>query len=226
MYPIDQLALKIWIEKAGFRHSCFISWPSRSGPKVKKLVAKLKQAIEEEAPTYGLPASVFSDADIPTGTSWEAKMSRALCESIAMIAICGPEYYNSDWCGREWAGMLLLAQRRLGPDECAILPLVEQILRSSSTSGLMQLEILPPPVKKFQCIADLSQIRLRRRNYEESDEFDDIIRRATARICEIALQLAKRGSRAADCGSFVLPVESSFSGFRQAAQRFPFLTEP
>src|SRR5579872_5206369 len=133
MEPVPQLAVKIWLEKAGFKHACFISWPSRSGAKVEKLVNKLKKAIMEEAPEYGLPACVFSDSDIPTGSEWEREMTRALCESIALIAICGPDYYESDWCGREWAGMAMLAAGRLGATGGAILPLVFQPVRSNET---------------------------------------------------------------------------------------------
>jgi hypothetical protein len=221
---IHQLELKLWLANNKFHHACFISWPSLGGPKIKRLVAKLEQAIEEDAPLYGLPPSAFSDRSIPKGADWESTMSRALCESISMIAVLGPECYNSDWCGREWAGMLRLEESRLGSADRAILPLVFQPLRSDATAGLLQLEILPPPVKHLQCV-DLSRIRLRRSNYEESDEFDDIIRNITARIADIALRLADLRASAVDCAGFVLPAESAFAEFKQAVQRYPFLTE-
>jgi hypothetical protein len=219
------MALKHWIEGAGgYRNTCFISWPSRGGPKVRRLVEKLKQAIEEEAPEYGLPSSVFTASDIPGGMDWESEISLALCQSIALVAVCGPEYYDSDWCGREWAAMLGLAKDRLGSSEPAILPLMLRPLRADSTKGLLQAEVLPNQVSRLQCW-DLSRIRLRREDYEKTDEFADLVGGITRRIDEIARRFAERDLRAVLSADFVLPSQSAFSGYRQRAQIFPYRTE-
>ena len=216
--------LKHWLERNQYRYCCFISWPTAGGRKAELLVKRLKEAIIEEAPQRGLPAEVFTSDSIPHGADWEPKMAEALCRSIAMVAICGPEYYDSQWCGREWAGMLDLAESRLGAEDPRILPLLMQPLRSAQTSGLVQVEQLPPPVERLHCGKDLSRLRLRSDRYHKTNEFDDIVSGIVDRIQEIARLLAER-ERAADCAGFHLPKESAFAGPLQQPEIFPFRPE-
>jgi len=224
MPSMNAVELKYSLAEQKFQHACFISWASLGGDQTKRLVEKLKQAVENNAPSYGLPSSVFCGEDIPTGADWQLTMSCALCASIAMIAVLEPEYYISDWCGREWSGMLQLEKSRLGSLDRTILPLLRRPLRSNATAGLLQLEVLPPPVQHLQC-KDLSRIRLSVPNFEKSNAFGVIIDDLTKRIVDIGIRLADRRAGAMDCAGFILPTESTFAEFKQTAQRYPFLTE-
>ena len=224
MGTVNQLERKMWLQAAGYRHACFISWPRKSSQRLQSFVLKLKQAIEDDAQLYGLPDSVFSDHQIPHGSQWEQALSHELCGSISMVALCGPYYYESEYCGREWSGAARLGEARLGKGKASILPLVWKPLRSDSVEGLVQVEVLPPEVQRLQCV-DLSRIKLRSPAVEESDDFNDIVEGITNRIDEISRDLLQRKSRA-DCDSFEIPKDSAFQQYKQAAQQFPFLAEP
>src|SRR5579871_808824 len=161
MGKINRVERKKWLEKSGYEHSCFISWPRSHTGSTRRFLKKLRRSIIEEAVKRGLPKSAFVDFhEIQLGDPWLSKMSGALCRSISLIAICGPDYYESDYCGREWAGMEVLKARR-APDAPSILPLGWQPLRSQVNAGLYQDEVVPKEVERLQ-VGDLSRLRLLR----------------------------------------------------------------
>jgi hypothetical protein len=223
MSQVGRLDRKYWLAAAGYRHSSFISWPrGKPGDLVERLVVKLQQEIERETPIHGLPDSVFLDKQgIGLGEDWYRRMASALCQSITLIAVCGPEYYESEYCGREWGGMEALAARRLGNLKIAILPLVWHPARASGGTGFVQNESLPSQV---ECLnwRDFSRLRLRRPNVEASAEFDYLVRDIVSRIDHTATALLERNASNGDCHQFELPRESAFREFRQAAQQYPF----
>jgi hypothetical protein len=55
------------IVENGYRYSCFVSWPSKSSNRVKRIVKELKTQIADEATDLGLPPAVFDSGDIETG---------------------------------------------------------------------------------------------------------------------------------------------------------------
>jgi hypothetical protein len=223
MGQLGRLDRKFWLEAAGYRYSAFLSWPrGTSGDLVERLAVKLQQEIQRQVSIHGLPDSVFLDTQhIGLGEAWYRRIATAICRSITLIAVCGPEYYCSEYCGKEWGGMETLAAQRLGDLKIAILPLIWQSARAPGGIGLFQDEKLPPQV---DCLnwRDFSRLRLRRPNVEESDEFDDFVREIVSRIDLAAAALFERNARTGDCDHFELPKESAFREFNQAAQQYPF----
>ena len=226
MSEISQLGLRNWLSENGYRYSCFVSWPNRSSEKVRRIVETLKKVIEGDALDSGLPAHVFISDEVRIGTDWAGELSSALCASLTLVAICGPEYYASSWCGREWAGMRLLGTRRLGQEHIPIVPLILKPWPSGATAGLRQLETLPPLVKELQCL-DLSRTLLRDAAPEDSAEFEEIASATVLKVAEVALSLWQRGSRAS-CEGFEIPERSAFEEYQDlpVIRRYPFLTEP
>jgi hypothetical protein len=229
MSEANRLERQHWLKNAGYRYSGFISWPRRpigtDNTKVRRLVEKLQKGVQDVAPLHGLPPAVFLDSEaIDPGEDWHRRIATAICGTISFIAVCGPEYYESIFCGREWAGMEQLSLRRLAGQRIAILPLVWQPARSQGATGLLQDEAMPPQVSRLQH-RDFSRLRLHRPDVEETDEFNDFVQEIVSRIDHAATALLDQGAHAEDCDHFEIPAESAFRDFTQAAQRYPLTRE-
>jgi hypothetical protein len=219
MDEINPLKLRNWLAGNSYRYSVFVSWPSNRDPKVEKIVEKLKKEIEGDALNDGLPPHVFVSSEIGVGEDWQGRLSRALCESLTLVAICGPEYYASDWCGREWAGMETRGSGR-------IVPLVLKPWGGEKTDGLRQIEILPPQVQALE-YRDLSRELLHHAAPWRSPKFKAILRDTMSKALEVATSLA-RAEEKPDCDRFSIPARSAFEEYRhrQVFRPYPLLTEP
>jgi hypothetical protein len=219
MAPVNRAERLRWLESAGYRYSTFISWPrSKAGNADAELMRKLRLALIDDAGRYLLPGDVFLDqAEIQVGEDWARRISEALSQSLTMVALCEPAYYGSEYCGREWAGMELLAASRFDGAESGILPLMGATGPQSPWPGLYQEDAIPRQVARLQGL-NRSLVRSRRGDVEKSDEFDDLVRQIVARIDRMATQAMEKG-RPADGGGFRLPAESAFADFAQAGQR-------
>src|SRR5204862_7890199 len=89
---------------------------------------RIKEAVEEDLGQLIATPKVFIDEPgIEGGSDWEKTLQKALCRSVAMVAVCAQVYFHPDrpWCGREWAAMEHLSRKRLGgKDFYTIIPLV------------------------------------------------------------------------------------------------------
>jgi hypothetical protein len=100
----------------GFKHACFISYkhPPReaSGPNFyQDFVRALRERIE-----YYLQTKIrtYLDEDADPGTSYPTELSQSLCQSVCLIAVLTPDYFDSSWCKAEWEAMIKLEEKRLG----------------------------------------------------------------------------------------------------------------
>lgn len=211
---------QIWLETAGYRYSTFISWPrSNAGSADAEFMRKLRLALMDEARQKLLPGAVFLDQDeIHAGEDWSQRISAALSQSLTMVALCEPAYYGSEYCGREWAGMELLAASRFDGEASGILPLMGATGYESPWPGLFQEDAVPPQVARLDSL-NRSRVRSRRANVEQSDEFDDLVRQIVARIDRMATQAWEKRRPAIAAGGFRLPAESAFADFAQAGRR-------
>jgi MinD-like ATPase involved in chromosome partitioning or flagellar assembly len=217
---VNRVDRQIWLETAGYRYSTFISWPrSNAGSADAELMRKLRLALIDEAKQKLLPGAVFLDQDeIEVGEDWSQRISEALSQSLTMVALCEPAYYGSEYCGREWAGMELLAASRFDGEASGILPLMGATGYESPWPGLFQEDAVPRQIALLQGL-NRSRVRSRRADVEQSDEFDDLVRQIVARIDRIATQAQEKGRPAVTVGGFRLPSESAFADFAQAGRR-------
>lgn len=117
-----------WIIGSGYRHFVFISYPRI--PESKRLAdfaRHLRQELDGELRQHLRALGVFHDGRLTVGDDWDAVLSRELCSSMTMVALCVPQYYDrcDGWCGYEWSTMQRLSDRRLaGRETGAILPIL------------------------------------------------------------------------------------------------------
>jgi hypothetical protein len=196
--PISQ-EMRQWFNEAGFKHYCFISYPHGS-EQIKDFASRIARAIEEELGTHTSKPSVFFDSDdIPPGAEWPTSLRLGLCTSICMVAVLTPVYLEEehDWCGREWAAMASLGNRRLPRNEFQ--PIIPVFCRKTE---------LPRAAGARQPI-DLSRVSLKGRRFYSTEEFRAAVLRIVDQIIQIGKLIHENKVRA-EVHEFVMPERSEF----------------
>jgi len=191
--------MKRWLDEAGFKHYCFISYP-HGGVQMTDFARRIGEAIRAELGTRISNPSVFFDSeDIPPGAAWPTSLRLGLCTSISMVAILAPIYLEEDheWCGREWAAMASLGERRLPNNE--IQPIIPVFFRKTE---------LPRTAGARQPI-DLSRVSLKGRRFYSTEEFRAAVLRIVDQIIEIARLIHENQARAG-VDEFEMPAQSAF----------------
>ena len=204
-----------WLESAGYRHHCFISYPKTQNEELTDCAKQVKEAIEQDLSFLIPKPDVFlDDSTIRIGDEWKKSLKTALCKSICMVAICAPIYYHPKhiWCGKEWAAMERLSQKRIPAEDFGLV--IPIIVRMSDP--------IPQPVSKIQHF-DLSRVTTSTRHFYKTKEFKLKIRAVVERIEQIALAIARNQAKT-DCGRFRLPAHSAFSKYQPKPRPFPLRT--
>ena len=199
--------MRRWFDEAGFKHYCFISYP-HSGGHMMDFAKRIGDEIKAELGTRTSNPSVFFDSeDIRPGAQWPTSLRLGLCTSISMVAVLAPIYLeeNHEWCGREWAAMASLGERRLPNNE--IQPIIPVLFRKTE---------LPRTASARQPI-DLSRISLKGRRFYSTQEFRSAVLRIVDQIIEIGRLIHENQVRAG-VDEFVMPERSAFV---QAAMPLP-----
>jgi hypothetical protein len=201
---------------AGFRYYSFISYPRTDQSLcrfAKQFHCGLESILSQNLPSCqhgGGGKYAFLDSDsIAPGSLWEHELGAALCRSISMVALCVPNYAQPphSWCGKEWAGMEELGQKRLpnGPNSIFVVRLGELSL--------------PDQIARVQ-LCDLSERRLQ--GLHRTVAFDGCLRAALRHAVKVArawldfhpdpaLGASGLGS---DCQDYRLPEFSAFGPTR------------
>ena len=202
-----------WLENAGYEYHCFISWAHTRNKEMTRCARIMKESIEEFlALSIPEPRVYLDEAASIGGDQWRKKVTRAICKSMAMVAVCSPIYYHPshNWCGLEWAAMDRLSKQRLtGQDFNSIIPVL-----------LKRGDFLPKSVLDIQYI-DLSPVLLRGRAYYNTQDFRAKIMEITNRIDQIAEAIVNKKSMP-DCEKFILPKQSAFQNYQPVKQHAPF----
>lgn len=198
----------------GYEHLCFISWAHLpTSMEMTSCVDRLEEEIGTHlAPSFPTP-SIFRDKTaLRVGDEWEKRIAKALCRSVAMVAICTPMYYHPQhrFCGLEWAAMEQLSRIRLvHQDYKAIIPVIHT--RSDPFPEIMS------PTQYI----DISRIVSLSRAYHRRNEFRQKCLEIVNRIGEIATALVNE-EITANCEQFSLPDSSAFEDYMAEPKPFPF----
>jgi len=90
------------------RHDVFISYAHKDNPKPGKPITKLVRRLKETyRDLYKEEINVFFDEDgLKPGELWENKLLESLRQSAVMIVILSSDYYNREYCYKEWQRFL------------------------------------------------------------------------------------------------------------------------
>jgi len=95
-----------------FAHSCFVSYRHSDRDRTRKFIAELVDALDD-CTDQTMPISAFHDAArLKAGFKFNLAITKALKESVCLIAVLSPEYFQSDYCRREYMGMIEIEAMR------------------------------------------------------------------------------------------------------------------
>lgn len=95
-----------------FQYACFISYRHSDKEKTVKFIEQFVDALENSL-DQRLQQGVYIDRDrLKAGYKFNIAIAGALRESVCLIAILSPEYYNSDYCRREYVAMERIENKR------------------------------------------------------------------------------------------------------------------
>ncbi|MDX1979421.1 MAG: toll/interleukin-1 receptor domain-containing protein [Bryobacteraceae bacterium] len=193
----------------GFEYACFISWARKSGPNVRRVAETFRDALGDALHAWGIHQTVFLDfRDLEAGDAWEPQIAEKLCRSCTMVAFCGPDYYRSEFCSREWNSMEVLGCRRLGKEHGLILPVKVAPYRAT-----------PAQISRTQWLCDISkEIQAPPANLRNTKWFRQMVEQAHERITQAHGRLGP--SETSRCGGHKL----SRPGWRfKEVWKFPVL---
>lgn len=199
--------LNRWLRgEGGYKYACFISWASKAGSHAKNAAHALKKRLTAELELEGWSDGgvYLAETDNEPGEDWYARMTDALCRSVTVVAICTPDYYESEHCRREWAGM---AQLESSTCPGRILPL---ILREHR---------LPEAVRSRHLINDLMKLLLND-GWTRRNAFGKVADKVVTATRDRAHRLRQQDLKAL---VVELPHESPFKDFEPARKLFPFM---
>jgi len=200
-----------WLQDAGYKYHCFISWPRTMNKDLTDCAKRLKDAIEQQLALSIPTPRVFLDENISAGTDWKKVLGQALCKSLTMVAVCAPIYYHPShyWCGLEWSAMEMLNQRRI--PNSAIKTIIPIIIRA--------VDPLPAAVASIQ-YRDFSKLTIMGWKYYQTQEF----RKQVAEIADSIEQVARaivQNQAKTECEQFQFPEQSVFSDYVMKPQPAP-----
>lgn len=95
-----------------FAHSCFISYRHSDRERTRKFIAELVDALDD-CTDQTMPIGAFHDKGrLKAGFKFNLAITKALKESVCLIAVLSPEYFQSDYCRREYVGMVEIEAAR------------------------------------------------------------------------------------------------------------------
>jgi hypothetical protein len=98
-----------------FKYSCFISYRHGQNQLAERIVNDLSTALANELELY-IGTEVYVDRErLKGGDFYNEELARALCQSICMIMVFTPRYFDlhSTYCAREFKAMEKLEEERL-----------------------------------------------------------------------------------------------------------------
>jgi hypothetical protein len=100
-----------------FRYACFVSYRHGQGDveTVRDTVLRFRQSLAGEL-AFWLDLPVYLDESrLQPGHLYNEALATALCQSVCMVMLFTPTYFDSAhrYCAREYHGMLALEQQRL-----------------------------------------------------------------------------------------------------------------
>lgn len=198
-----------------FRYACFISYRHAQFDLMKNFVEDLYEAISNELePLTILP--VYRDVlRLQGGDFYNQALARSLCESVCMVMVFTPTYFNAKntYCTREYMAMKDLEGKRRHPSNHhgLIIPIV-----------LRGFDQLPDEIKKQRQIIKLDQYALTEPKLSKDSRFQPEIKKVAEYIAARCRELR---NLQIDCEEFQIPtheqVEAEASALSGEVPPFP-----
>jgi hypothetical protein len=99
-----------------FRYACFVSYRHGQHQAVRDTVLRFRESLAGELAHWLSDLPVYLDEGrLQPGNLYNEALATALCQSVCMVMLFTPTYFDSihRYCAREYHGMLALERHRL-----------------------------------------------------------------------------------------------------------------
>jgi hypothetical protein len=182
------------------RYGCFFSYAHGRHELMNKFKTSLADALRcYLEPYFDNEDELFIDTEqLGGGDDLDARIARALCESVTMILIYTPKYEAHGYTRREYAAMQLLEAER-----SAWYPMPSHL--TIPVIMTMHPAKLPPQITEFSLYVDFSHFTMATSDLKANPDFVPDIKKIVNRIVT-HYQYQKMYTPAGhDCNQFVLP---------------------
>lgn len=199
-----------------FAYSCFVSYRHGEHELMTTFMRELKASLQSSLePYFRLP--VYVDDRLKSGYRYNEALAQALCQSLVMVVVFTPQWAESDYCQREFQGMLELEQRRRRLAKGAIpreLGLIVPVLLRGRR------EELPEDIREHIHFCDFSRYTTADSRIGKNRAYVEKVEEIARYIYDVHRAIAPFDRPASEkCAHFKLPAAVAGSGIRR--QPFP-----
>jgi hypothetical protein len=188
------------------KNACFISYCHGERELMTTFINQLKSALESSLEPYMDERVVIDTTRLAAGYNYNEALAEAICQSICMVAVLVPKYFEHAYCRRE-----LEAMKRIETERFNLLGTAATHGRGLIIPIILRGEItdLPPAIKDHIHCADFSKFTTAYPPLATTDKFVQDIERIARFIYEMRKQFRRRLlNPSRDCSRFVLPGEA------------------
>lgn len=188
-----------------FRYACFVSYRHGQREAVRDTVLRFHESLASELEFWlGSDLPVYLDQDrLQPGHLYNEALATALCQSVCMVMLFTPTYFDSvhRYCAREYHGMLAIERQRLAFLE------QEQRQRGLIIPVILRGErFLPSEIKNRRNYRNFEKFLLGHRDMSRHPQYPDAIRELAEYITERHSIMGSMGEELCKgCDTFSLP---------------------
>ncbi|WP_405990018.1 TIR domain-containing protein [Streptomyces sp. NBC_00986] len=166
---------------------------------VAQFHARLQEEVEIKRGRSATHAGFLDAGTLELGVGWRGKLAWALGSTRFLIALLSDDYFDREWCGREWAVMTERVRRAGEPEPVAVLPLFWVPVARELPAEVAMLQYRMPRLGAAyadSCLVDI--MRGDRQAYEKFviELTDYMVESATPPLPELDAETAERFSPA------------------------------
>lgn len=182
------------------RHGCFFSYAHGQYAHMKRFKDDLVEAMKcYLEPHFDHENELFVDSEqLGGGDDIDAKIARAMCESVCMIVIYTPKYEAHPYTRREFAAMQMIERERRGWYELPSHLIIPVIMTRHPLN-------LPPQITGPGMYVDFSSYTLASGDLKTNPAYLPQIGMIVDRIAQHYHLLKSYTPPEHDCGRFVMP---------------------
>lgn len=198
------------------KYPCFVSYCHGYGDEMREFVRQLVKKLDDQLDAFFDQPLRFDEQRLEPGHRYNEALARDLCESVCLVAVLTPKYFERPYCRRELEAMHGIERRRFGRrapnDRGLIIPVLYRGRR----------EDIPKDLRDHVQYCDLSAITSARLDIAHDPDFDRKLRKIAEYIYDVYRDLIGRDTTA-DCERFRLPTARQAERWKVSVTPEPLL---
>lgn len=186
-----------------FQYSCFVSYRHIEGELSERFIKELSEALVSYVSPH-CDLGIYVDSErLQGGDYFNATLERAICESVCMILVYTPNYFDEkhSYCAREYQSMKELEKERIKNRQYSLI--IPIIYRG-------KIDSLPEEIKHNLQLYDFSKFTLCPGdvNIQSNPNYVEKLDKIGIRVRELYELMAMESDPCEDCNEFRLSTDA------------------